>query len=155
MAHTPRRTVGTDHQVGPDTLANALEALTGLSRNDLVKRWVQAHGRPPPKGMSRRLIERAVAYQAQVEAFGGMRTELVRKLKRHLDHHDCSKTPTLPGPKRLATGTQLIREWNGRTHVVEVTATEMIWNGQSYRSLSAVAKAITGVKWSGPRFFGL
>lgn len=57
--------------------------------------------------------------------------------------------------KSLEPGTRLVREWNGSTHVVEVTERGFVWNGQAYRSLSAVARAITGARWSGPRFFGL
>ena len=55
----------------------------------------------------------------------------------------------------LAPGTRLLREWNGRTHQVDVTDDGFVWNGETYRSLSAVARAITGARWSGPRFFGL
>jgi hypothetical protein len=54
----------------------------------------------------------------------------------------------------LKTGARLVREWNGVTHVIEVADTGFVWKGVRYRSLSAVARAITGARWSGPRFFG-
>ncbi len=65
--------------------------------------------------------------------------------------------PTLSPPLRAqpAAGTRLVREWNGRMHVVEVTENGFVWDGKSYRSLSAIARRITGAHWSGPRFFGL
>ena len=58
-------------------------------------------------------------------------------------------------PSRLQPGTRLVREWNGRTHVVEVVDKGFIWEGDRHRSLSAIARAITGARWSGPRFFGV
>lgn len=67
----------------------------------------------------------------------------------------CSGALAEPLPGRPAAGTRLVREWNGRMHVVEVTDDGFVWNGKSYRSLSAIAKRITGAHWSGPRFFNL
>jgi len=155
MARQPRRTVGVDLQVDPDTLAGSLASLPTLTRGTLVERWAAAFGRPPPKGISRRLLERAVAHQLQVQAVGGMKPDVLRKLKRHAAARNTNGIDRNITSARLAPGTQLIREWNGRNHTVEVTATGLLWNGSTYRSLSAVAKAITGARWSGPRFFGL
>ena len=56
---------------------------------------------------------------------------------------------------KIAPGMRLIREWNGSSHVVEAVDGGFVWNGKRYGSLSAVARAITGARWSGPRFFGL
>lgn len=68
-----------------------------------------------------------------------------------------AKTPAPPAALRTqpSVGTRLVREWNGRMHVVEVTENGFVWDGKSYRSLSAIARRITGAHWSGPRFFGL
>ena len=55
----------------------------------------------------------------------------------------------------MKPGTRLVREWNGRTYHVEVVADGFVWNGRTHRSLSAIAREITGAQWSGPRFFGL
>lgn len=55
----------------------------------------------------------------------------------------------------LAAGTRLVREWNGRTYHVDVIAGGFVWNGARYQSLSAIAREITGARWSGPRFFSL
>ncbi|MCL5778702.1 DUF2924 domain-containing protein [Limibaculum sp. FT325] len=74
---------------------------------------------------------------------------MVRQLARIAAGEDRPKTPG------LRPGGRLIREWNGVTHVVEVTAEGYLWHGTRHRSLSAIARAITGAHWSGPRFFGL
>lgn len=155
MARQPRRTVGVDLRVDPDALADYLASLPTLPRDTLVERWTAVFGRPPPKGMSRRLIERAVAYQLQAQALGGLKAGVLRKLKRHAAVRDTNSIDRNIASAQLAPGTQLIREWNGRNHTVEVTAAGLLWSGSTYRSLSAVAQAITGTKWSGPRFFGL
>jgi hypothetical protein len=55
----------------------------------------------------------------------------------------------------MKPGTRLVREWNGRIHHVEVVSDGFVWNGKTHRSLSVIAREITGVQWSGPRFFGL
>lgn len=96
-----------------------------------------------------------VAYQLQAQALGGLKPDVLRKLKRQAAARDTNSIDRNIASAKLASGTQLIREWNGRNHTVQVTATGLLWNGSTYRSLSAVAKAITGAKWSGPRFFGL
>ncbi len=62
---------------------------------------------------------------------------------------------TTNGAPQVASGTRLIREWNGVTHVVDAVDDGFIWQGARYGSLSAVARAITGARWSGPRFFGV
>ncbi len=123
----------------------------------MSKRWIGIYGQPPPKGTSRRLLERAEAYQLQVAAIGGMPPELCRRLARLSQTED--QTPeALHRQKpaaRLSPGTRFVREWNGHIHTVEAADNGFLWNGRNWPSLSAVAKAITGARWSGPRFFGL
>lgn len=155
MPRRARRTVGIDQKVDPDALACSLAFLPSLSRESLVDQWTTAIGRPPPKGISRRLLERALAYHLQVQTLGGLQPDVLRKLKRHAASKATNGDSQASPSTRLAPGTRLIREWNGRNHAVEVTETGFQWNGCTYRSLSALAKAITGAKWSGPRFFGL
>ena len=141
----------------PGEIARQVRAISDLSREELIERWIAAHGRPPPKGASRRLLERAAAYHLQATAFGGLKPAAIRKLSRlagaaHADERNSSRGTTR---HRLSPGTRLVREWNGRPHTVEVTDNGFLWNGHTWRSLSAVASAITGARWSGPRFFGL
>ncbi len=135
-------------------LAEDIATLGELSRAKLVERWRALCRSEPPKGISTRLLVRAAAYQVQAKRYGGLRPRLRRQLRAI-----ASQTPgaliSRPKTVSLAPGTRLVREWNGSTHVVDVTEGGYRCSGVSYRSLSAVARAITGARWSGPRFFGL
>lgn len=124
-----------------------LSGIPSLSRADLLDRWRQDWGKEPPKYVSRRLLELSAAWYLQCRAFGGPDREL-RRLLRGTAGSDASKPTIKPG-------TRLVREWNGRTHHIEVLDKGFRWNDRTYRSLSSIAKAITGSHWSGPRFFGL
>jgi len=136
-------------------LEREIDALDVLNRSELVERWRTYYRTGPPKGISRRLLIRAVAYEMQVKRYGGLKPAAERRLKviangtAEGDRRSCKVAP------RLRPGARLVREWNGVSHVVEVTEGGFIWNGCRHRSLSAVARAITGARWSGPRFFGL
>jgi hypothetical protein len=137
-------------------LEDRIASLGELSRHELVERW-QAHFKaPPPKGIRRPLLMRALAYRLQAKRWGGLRPQLAQQLRKLATETAADKVvrPEKSG-FNLKPGTRLYREWNSKTHVVEVTEKGVFWNGQHYRSLSAVARAITGARWSGPRFFGL
>jgi hypothetical protein len=142
-------------QASSEEIASQVRGVFQLSRDELIERWTEAYGRPPPKGTSRRLLERSAAYHLQVAAFGGLRPSVIRRLLAGGNGGERRKFKSGSVRCRLSPGTRLLREWNGRSHVVEVTESGFQWNGQSWRSLSAVATAITGARWSGPRFFGL
>lgn len=133
------------------------------SREELSVLWQRHTRHPPPAGLSRRLLEFAAAWQLQAERDGGLSPATRRRLKRAISELASSsgqastqapsrRTSARPRP---APGTRLIREWGGRTHVVDVQEVGVTYNGQPYRSLSEVARTITGARWSGPRFFGL
>ena len=125
--------------------------LGDLSYPDLAVRWKAVHGAPPPKGMSRRLLLLALAYRLQTNAYGALDSKTSRYLRAVASGSPGAVRP-LPA---LKPGMRLMREWNGRTHVVDVTEAGLLWSGETYPSLSAIARAITGARWSGPRFFGL
>ncbi len=125
---------------------------TMLSREDLVTAWRECIGRPPPKGISQRLLARAVAYARQERTFGSLPDQVARRLARLAAGEAVDR---LEATGLLSAGTRLVREWNGVTHFVEVVPDGFVWNGERYRSLSVIARAITGARWSGPRFFGL
>ncbi len=125
--------------------------LRDLSYPDLAVRWMAVHGAPPPKGMSRRLLLLALAYLLQTDAYGVLDSKTSRYL-RAVAVGSLEAVRPLPA---LKPGMRLMREWNGRTHVVDVTEEGFLWGGETYPSLSAIARAITGARWSGPRFFGL
>ncbi len=130
-------------------------ALSDLPRPALVERWRTHYRTDPPKGISRRLLVRAIAYEMQAKRYGGLKPATDRRLRMlangtaNGDHGGRKTAPT------LQPGARLVREWNGVNHVVEVIEGGYVWNGDRHRSLSAIARTITGARWSGPRFFGL
>jgi hypothetical protein len=104
--------------------------------------------------VQQRGLTRAIAYRLQERVFGGLKPSTCRLLARNVEE---GASGTLSNrPSRMAqTGTILIREWQGNTHRVTMLDDGVSFNGKRYRSLSEVARKITGGRWSGPRFFGL
>lgn len=123
-----------------------LSAVAQASRYDLIERWTNLFGSPPPPKTGQLLMVRMIALEMQVRAEGGLQPALRRRL---------AELAAGRAARQLSPGSQLVREWNGEQHVVDVEEGGFRWRSQTYRSLSAVAEAITGAKWSGPRFFGL
>ena len=126
--------------------------LEPLGREGLIAAWVEVIGTPPPKKMSQGFMRSILAYDLQAREFGDLKPGAVKRIK----------TAGREGPRSttrergaLKPGGRLIRDWNGVSHIVEVTEAGFVWQGQTHRSLSAIARAITGTRWSGPRFFGL
>ncbi len=142
---------------GTPPVQDEIAALPDLSRAALIEQWTRAHGHPPPKGLSRRLLEYAAAYNLQSKAFGGLKPMVRRKLHQPTGsgHVGSPPAPRAAASKGLSAGSRLVREWHGRTYTVDALETGFLCNGQHYGSLSEVARAITGARWSGPRFFGL
>ncbi len=129
--------------------AREVASLCGLSRVDLVERWVGLHGSPPIKTMTEGLLARGIAYEMQVRQIGGL-TPAEKKALGAL-----AQGRSDPSPGLLKTGTRLYRSWRGVTQEILVLEDGYGWRDKSYASLSEVARAITGTRWSGPRFFGL
>jgi hypothetical protein len=124
-----------------------LAALATLSSAQLRARWVKVAGRPVPK-VSPSMLRLALAWELQAKAHGGLSS----RTRQRLDQLARAKTVT----RAARPGTRLMREWNGKLHVVMVGEDNVIrWNEREWRSLSEVARAITGTRWSGPAFFGL
>jgi hypothetical protein len=136
------------------TIAEKLAELQGLDSPSLRARWTEAFGRPTPKHMSRDLLLRSLAYRVQEQVLGGLRPATRRRLARAADEIAAGRTPTAT-PRTIKPGTRLIREWQGVTHEVIVLETGVQYQGKTWASLSAVAREITGTRWSGPLFFGL
>ena len=127
------------------------------TRQDLTAAWTHAFGSPPPKGLSSRLISYAIAYNEQTKAHGSLPPSVRRKLKAvnsKLENDSRADTPSKT-QKVASEGTRLIRQWHGRTYTVEALETGFLHEGKTYRSLSEIARSITGVRWSGRRFFGV
>ena len=128
-------------------LDDQLEELETVTKGDLKDRWAQLTGRKVPK-VSENMLRLALAYEMQAKALGG----LSRKTKHRLDQVPAAKTET----KDIRPGMRLAREFGGKVHVVTIRDDGAIyWNNKEWRSLSEVARAITGTRWSGPAFFGL
>ncbi|WP_431300271.1 DUF2924 domain-containing protein [Tabrizicola sp. BL-A-41-H6] len=128
----------------------SLDTLHGMDRAALLAAWSELFGRPAPKSISQAYLRRFIAFEVQARRAGGLPKGLLRQIKAATLGGGPARRTVEPAP-----GGRLLREWNGVTHVVEVTAKGYRWNGADHRSLSAIARAITGARWSGPRFFGL
>jgi hypothetical protein len=126
-----------------------LADLETMDRAALTAAWSRIMGSPVPKGLSKPFLRRFLAFEIQARRAGGLPKGFVGQLRAKAAGKSRLTSPT------LRPGGRLLREWNGKTHLVEVTDDGFVWNGQSYRSLSAIAREITGARWSGPRFFGL
>lgn len=121
--------------------------LASLSPAQLRQRWQEVTSAVVPK-VSPGLMRLALAYELQVRAYGG----LSRRTQQRLAQLAAAKTRT----SDVQAGMRLVREWNGTVHIVTVDQAKVIhWNGRTWRSLSELARAITGTRWSGPAFFGL
>jgi hypothetical protein len=131
-------------------IAAELTRLGALTNFELRREWRRLHGMQAPKSLSRDLLLRGITYKIQERAFGGLSKSVLRKLSEASSNVVRQATPA-----RVKVGTRLVREWNGQTHTVLVHAHGVEWRGKLYRSLSVVAREITGAHWSGPRFFGL
>lgn len=134
-------------------------SVEALDRTECMEAWRKQFGRKPPKHASVPFMRRALAYQAQVDAHGGLSPVVKRALERSLKalQKPFGKARSAVSASSLALrpGTHLVREWNGRAYQIEVLEDGFQMDGKRYRSLSAVARKITGAHWSGPRFFGL
>lgn len=124
-----------------------LAALEALSPVQLREKWSEFTNRPVPR-ISPALLRLAMAWELQAAVYGGHS----RRTLQALDQLASGRTQTRPAQ----AGMRLMREWNGTMHVVTVDEDGTIcWNDRTWKSLSAVARAITGTRWSGPAFFGL
>lgn len=137
-----------------DAVSEPRSELADLPRSELIKLWRSCYRVDPPGGITRKLLVRAVAYEGQARRHGGLKPATSRRLLKIAQDGAAGQEMEVKPPTGLKAGMRLLREWNGVTHTVEVTEGGFMWNGEAYRSLSSVARAITGARWSGPRFFG-
>ncbi|MER8410026.1 MULTISPECIES: DUF2924 domain-containing protein [unclassified Mesorhizobium] len=161
-------------------LENEIAEVGDLTRDELTAAWTKAYGCSPPKGIKRGLLERSAAWHLQAKRLGGLPSTVKKILgtgnARRINVNaiqpgntgsDWDGVPSVrPGssdkveaspPRSIPpkAGSRLMREWNGRMHIVEVVDDGFVLDGKTYGSLSAVARRITGAHWSGPRFFSL
>ncbi|MEO0881401.1 MAG: DUF2924 domain-containing protein [Pseudomonadota bacterium] len=122
--------------------------LARLPRCDLKSLWVAEFRADPAPRISSPMMARIIFNALQWKTSGQSRDRYVKRLRRA--HRASAKPGSVAKP-----GARLVRDWHGRQHVVDVLPDGYLWNGRTWRSLSAIAKEITGTKWSGPRFFGV
>ena len=147
---TRRRTV-----LDRDALTAEIAGLSQAGIRDLRERWKTLYGKEPSSQIGRSFLIRAIAYRLQEKACGGLKPSTRRLLARVAEETAAGSLPKKPQIRKAQSGTVLIREWQGAAHRVTMLHDGVSFNGKRYRSLSEVAREITGSRWSGPRFFGL
>ena len=123
-------------------------------RLKLISSWRRIYGSTPPKGLSRHTLELAVTYKKQAQQHGGLSIDKTNQL---IKFAHAGKGATQPSSFSIQAkpGARLIREWHGQTYVVDILESGYLWREAVYKSLTEIAREITGTQWSGPRFFGL
>ena len=139
-----------------DTVLARIAALKTMAMPDLKRKWRELFDSEPPP-YNRRFLESRLAYRIQELAYGGLKPETVERLRALGEQLDGGniRVRKLKADTRPITGTQLIREWKGIEHRVTIRDDDFEYRGQPFKSLSAVARAITGTRWNGLVFFGL
>ena len=127
------------------SLDDRLQALTAMSLAELREEWTRGYREPAPR-LAADLLRHGIAYQLQMKMMGKGSAKVARG-------HQLDGVPQ--ASRQLRPGAQLVRSWNGRTVAVDVMDSGYRYDGRDWTSLSAIARAVTGAHWSGPRFFGL
>jgi hypothetical protein len=136
-------------------LKQQLDQLPKMGRAGLLNLWQELFGRLPNPRLRRELLVPILAYRLQEKALGGLKPSTAKRLKA-MAEEVLSGTQSACSPmSRPKAGTRFVREWQGQLHEVAVLSKGLEYNGQTYRSLSEIAREITGTRWSGPAFFGL
>jgi hypothetical protein len=137
---------------GPSDIEAEIAGLLDRSTQELRLAWSKLHRTEPPFGISRNLLIRSLAYDLQQRAHGRPDLALRRRLQTLAAASENGARSVGPGVV-LKAGTTLVRQWRGRTHTILVRENGFEYEGERYRSLTVIAKRITGTHWSGPRFF--
>lgn len=139
----------------PQVLARLAELKT-MTMPQLKAQWEKLFNAASPNN-SRPFLEQRLAHRIQELAFGGLSKPIIRTLDLLADEVEGKKVrkSVISDPRNPIIGTRLIRDWKGTEHMVVVAKDGFDWNGRRYKSLSAIAKSITGTNWNGYRFFGL
>ena len=143
------------HQDDGPVLAR-LARLKAMTVNELKSEWQTLMGSTPPNN-SRTFLEQRLAYRIQELTYGGLPKPVSRLLDALADEVEGKKvrSTVISDPRNPVIGTRLVREWNDVEHVITVLQGGFDWQGRRYKSLSAIARDITGTQWNGYRFFGL
>ena len=139
----------------PESLTEAITELGTMPRVELSERWAVRFRAVPPSRASREFLERGLAYRLQEESLGGLTPKVKKQLERLAREFKRNPGFAPASAPNIKAGTRLVREWKGEIHEIEILETGFLWRGESYSSLSKIAREITGTRWSGPAFFGL
>lgn len=137
-------------------ITEQLAQLRSMSRQQLLDLWEKCYQKPAPTGFKRDLMVPFLAYRIQENAFGGLKSSTrsqLRGIARRMENSSASKQHICH--PRIKSGTRILRKWRGETHEVVVTESGYEYRQTGYKSLSEIARKITGTRWSGPAFFGL
>jgi hypothetical protein len=137
-------------------VSSQIAKLPALSRRELLELWKRLYRRAAPYGMRRERMIPFLAYRIQENAYGGLNPSTLSQLRRISRSLERSKSSAeLVLRPKAKVGTRMVRLWRGESHEVIVTQSGYEYRRGSYRSLSEIARKITGTRWSGPAFFGL
>jgi Protein of unknown function (DUF2924) len=141
------------------SLLSIVANLEGLDLDGLRRQWRAHLGGETPAHLPRWLLMRGLAYRLQADAFGGLDKSIQRILRSGKDDRVGApfdrRAPQTRDGVGLKVGALLVREWNGKLERVMILEEGFAWNGQTFGSLSQIAKTMTGTNWNGHRFFGL
>jgi len=125
-----------------------------MSPAQITGEWERVHSAPAP-AIAASLLARDLAHRVQLIAAGGSDKRTERRIRELVTSAGEGASRRAGVGFALGSGTQLLREWGGQTHRVTVEPDgRFVYAGQTWLSLSAIAREITGARWSGPRFFG-
>lgn len=139
----------------PDRIEKRLSSLPSLSKDELCRLWQELFKTIPSPRLRKPLLVRILSYRLQEQAFGSLSLGSHRRLLEMAKKLKANPDDSLSHGRRVKPGTRLIRQWNNRTHVVTVMKDSYEYGASTYKSLSEIARVITGTQWSGPLFFGL
>jgi hypothetical protein len=143
------------HRIESETLETEIARLRGLGLPQLRAVWEQYHGTTAPKTLRRNILIRSVAWHIQAEAAGGLKPSTRKYLRQVAESARSGAVVRALSAGRIKSGTKLIRVWQDKTHTVTALADGFEWQGSRYRSLSKIARTITGIRWNGLVFFGV
>lgn len=136
-------------------LETQLNQLPAMKTGDLRQLWGKLFGNPPHSKLRRELLIPLIAYRLQETVLGGIKPSLLRRLQGISSELGTGKGPAASSSSGPRQGTRLVRQWQGKLHEIVVHDGGFLYEGKKFRSLSEIARTITGTRWSGPAFFGL
>lgn len=129
--------------------------LRDLELTELRAVWKKHYGSIAPKTVRRKILILSIAWRIQADALGGLKPATRKHLREVAEAARTGAVPPVRAAPRTRAGTRLMRVWQGKTHTVTVLGDGFEWQGSRYRSLSQIARLITGTRWNGPVFFGV